>query len=46
MELGSHLLGRDEIIELAKEWDPMPFHIDERPLKSHRMAGSSPAVAI
>ncbi|MDP7625937.1 MAG: hypothetical protein QF493_13440 [Rhodospirillales bacterium] len=23
MELGSHLLGRDEIIEFAKEWDPI-----------------------
>jgi len=30
LELGVHRLGRDEIIEFAKEWDPMPFHIDEQ----------------
>tara|TARA_B100000315_G_scaffold104284_1_gene95528 strand:- start:953 stop:1426 length:474 start_codon:yes stop_codon:yes gene_type:complete len=30
LELGTHQLGRDEIIEFAKEWDPMPFHIDEK----------------
>ncbi|MBT3991959.1 MAG: acyl dehydratase [Rhodospirillaceae bacterium] len=29
LELGSHLLEREEIIEFAKKWDPMPFHIDE-----------------
>ena len=27
--VGSYLLERDEIIEFAKRWDPMPFHIDE-----------------
>jgi len=30
LEYGSHRLGRDEIIEFAEEWDPMPFHIDEK----------------
>ena len=29
-EIGHWELGRDEIIEFAKRWDPQPFHVDER----------------
>ncbi len=28
--LGSHFLTSEEIIEFAKKWDPVPFHIDEQ----------------
>ena len=28
-EIGRWELGRDEIIEFAKRWDPQPFHVDE-----------------
>ncbi len=26
---GEHLLTRDEIVRVASEWDPQPFHIDD-----------------
>ena len=26
--LGRHTLGRDEIVEFARAWDPQPFHLD------------------
>lgn len=28
--VGSYLLTRDEIVEVAQRWDPQPFHIDEQ----------------
>lgn len=28
-QIGTYDLERDEIIELARRWDPQPFHIDE-----------------
>ena len=28
--LGNHLLTLEEIIDFAKQWDPAPFHIDEK----------------
>jgi len=29
VELGSRTVTQREIIDFAKEWDPLPFHIDE-----------------
>ncbi len=29
-ELGSRIVTRDEIIAFAREYDPQPFHLDER----------------
>jgi acyl dehydratase len=28
--LGAHPFGRDEIIAFARQWDPQPFHLDEK----------------
>lgn len=27
--VGSYALTRDEIVEVARRWDPQPFHVDE-----------------
>ena len=27
--LGTHTIGRDEIVEFARAYDPQPFHLDE-----------------
>ena len=27
--IGQWTLSRDEIIDLASQWDPQPFHVDE-----------------
>lgn len=27
--LGSRTVSRDEIVDFAREWDPLPFHVDE-----------------
>src|SRR5581483_7225606 len=29
IELGSHRLTRDEIVEFARQWDPQPFHVSD-----------------
>jgi acyl dehydratase len=29
-ELGTHTLSSREIVEFAREWDPLPIHTDER----------------
>lgn len=29
-EFGTHTLTREEIVEFAEQYDPQPFHIDER----------------
>lgn len=29
-QLGQRTLGRDEIVAFARDWDPQPFHVDER----------------
>src|SRR5262245_60498977 len=28
--LGSRTLSRDEIVAFARDWDPQPFHLDEK----------------
>ena len=28
LELGSHTVTEDEIVEFARRWDPQPFHVD------------------
>ncbi|MBI2962411.1 MAG: MaoC family dehydratase, partial [Deltaproteobacteria bacterium] len=30
IELGSRAVGRDEIIEFGRRYDPQPFHVDEQ----------------
>ena len=27
--IGSYSLGKDELVEFARRWDPQPFHVDE-----------------
>jgi len=29
-ELGTHTLSREEIVEFARRWDPLPIHTDEQ----------------
>lgn len=29
IELGSHSLEKDEILDFARKYDPMPFHVDD-----------------
>lgn len=36
MELGSHTVSEQEIVEFARQFDPQPFHVD------HEAAGKSP----
>lgn len=38
-ELGREVLDRDEVIEFAKRWDPMPMHIDEDLAKATPFGG-------
>jgi acyl dehydratase len=33
LEIGRHVVSKDEIIRFAEEWDPQPFHIDEAAAK-------------
>ena len=28
VELGSHTITEEEIVEFARQWDPQPFHVD------------------
>jgi len=28
LELGSHTVSEEEIVEFARRWDPQPFHVD------------------
>ena len=37
--IGTYTLERDEIIEFARQWDPQPFHIDERAAKESAFGG-------
>ncbi len=39
IELGSYLLEREEVIEFAKKWDPVPFHINEEAAKKSMFGG-------
>ncbi|MDA0239614.1 MAG: MaoC/PaaZ C-terminal domain-containing protein [Proteobacteria bacterium] len=38
-KLGRQILDRDEVIEFAKRWDPMPMHIDEELAKATPFGG-------
>jgi len=37
--MGEHRLTKEEIIEFALAWDPMPFHIDEDLAKASHFGG-------
>ncbi len=39
IELGPRQIGRDEIIEFAKEFDQAPFHLDEEAAKKTMLGG-------
>lgn len=39
IQLGSHTITKDEIIEFAKEFDPLPFHLDEEVAKKSLLGG-------
>lgn len=39
MALGSATLTRDAIIEWAREFDPLPFHLDEKAAKASLLGG-------
>jgi acyl dehydratase len=34
-ELGEYVLTRDEIIDFAAEYDPQPYHLDDKGAKNH-----------
>ena len=36
---GVHQVGRQEIIDFARQWDPQPFHIDEQAAKDSVFQG-------
>ena len=38
-EIGSYQLTKDEIMEFARRWDPMPFHIDEEAAAASQHGG-------
>lgn len=29
VEVGSHVVSKEEIVRFAEQWDPQPFHVDE-----------------
>ena len=37
--IGPHPLSAEEIIEFGKQWDPMPFHVDEELAKQSPFGG-------
>ncbi len=37
--LGEHVLSKEEIVRFAMEWDPQPFHIDEKAAESSLFGG-------
>ena len=38
-EVGSYDLTKDEIMEFARRWDPMPYHIDEEAAAASQHGG-------
>ncbi|MEO8166215.1 MAG: MaoC family dehydratase [Betaproteobacteria bacterium] len=38
-QIGDKVVGRDEIIEFARQYDPQPFHIDEAAAKQSMYGG-------
>ena len=39
MELGSHAVTEQEIVEFARRWDPQPFHVDPEAAKESVFGG-------
>jgi acyl dehydratase len=39
IQLGQHTITKDEIISFAKEFDPLPFHLDEEVAKKSLLGG-------
>lgn len=44
VEGASVVVDRDEIVEFAKKWDPMPFHIDDEAGKASFGGLTAPGV--
>jgi len=38
-EIGTYHLAKDEIMEFARRWDPMPYHIDEEAAAASQHGG-------
>lgn len=41
LEVGRHVVSREEIIRFAEQWDPQPFHIDEQAARASVFGGLS-----
>ncbi len=41
IEVGRHVVSREEIIRFAEQWDPQPFHIDEEAARASVFGGLS-----
>ena len=41
LEIGRHLVSKEEIIRFAEQWDPQPFHLDEEAAKASVFGGLS-----
>jgi len=41
LEVGRHVVSREEIIRFAREWDPQPFHLDEEAARASVFGGLS-----
>jgi acyl dehydratase len=39
VELGSHTVSEDEIVEFARQWDPQTFHVDPEAAKASVFGG-------
>ena len=45
LESEPYLVERDEIIEFARRWDPLDFHLDEEAAKRHAFGGLTACAA-
>ena len=41
LEVGRHVVSREEIIRFAEQWDPQPFHLDEAAAEDSIFGGLS-----
>lgn len=41
IEVGRHLVSKEEIIRFAEQWDPQPFHVDEEAARDSVFGGLS-----
>lgn len=39
IEIGRHVVSKDEIVRFAEQWDPQPFHLDEEAAKDSVFGG-------